>query len=159
MLIFAELIPQDKLVLLTCDRQGIQNVCAPMRQSQNLGGQCYSTQPTALTLHHQIFTCLVLERYPVIPLCAWWGTTEFIYWMGVHAIVEMWKKSVEKDGQHLKKKYLHQCCSEILWNVHKCNLYIKCVSFYHCVEHHSCHLMSWQMQAFYAIKLQCLVQW
>jgi len=24
--------------------------------------------------------------------------------MGVHAIVEMWKKSVEKDGQHLKKK-------------------------------------------------------
>jgi hypothetical protein len=35
--------------------------------------------------------------------------------MGVHAVVEMWKKSVEKDGRHLKKYiYLQQYCSESL---------------------------------------------
>jgi hypothetical protein len=26
--------------------------------------------------------------------------------MGVHAIVELWKKSDEKDGHHLKKIYI-----------------------------------------------------
>jgi len=66
---------------------------------------------------------------------------------------EYWKRRTP-----LKKNiYLQQYCSEILRNFHKCNLYIKCVSFYQCAEHNSCH-MSWQMQAFSAIKLQCLVQ-
>jgi hypothetical protein len=63
------------------------------------------------------------------------------------------------DEHHIKKLYLQQCCSEILCNFHKSNLYIKCVSFYHCFDHHSCHMMSWHIHTLYAIKLQCLMQW
>lgn len=129
---------------------------APLWPSQNLDGWCCSMHPTALTLYIRFFTCLFLERHPVIPLCTRRGaTTECIYWVGICAIVERWKNSAEKDGHHFKK-YTFSNIVLKFYVIFMSNLYIQCV-FHHCLEHHSCHIMTWQMQVFYAVKLQCLM--
>jgi hypothetical protein len=92
---------------------GHTQICAPLRPSQNLDGQCSYTHITALTPNHNIFTSFVFfffltQRTVTLRRCQamhqWLQRRDGnFYWVETHGFVWRWKKIIDKDWDYMAK--------------------------------------------------------